>query len=212
MSKATLEAERAALKVEIDAFQFPCPDCGRHVGKIPWDKKKGGECPHCFAHIEPKDFQTLADALQAKWARIIELAKLITEASTLEHATELSKSLSVWETFLVRGCRTEDFTRGLYRMLSACFYNIAHTDRDGFYLVEFGELFLAVGTLKRMVAFVKKKERSDKESPMAKLEDDIVSLLEETEVLPKMVDQLERETREAELAELKRLQAKYPNS
>ena len=47
---------------------------------------------------------------------------------------------------------------------------------------------------------------------MAKLEDDIVSLLEETEVLPKMVDQLERETREAELAELKRLQAKYPNS
>ena len=63
MSKATLEAERAALKVEIDAFQFPCPDCGRHVGKIPWDKKKGGECPHCLAHIEPKDFQMLTDAL-----------------------------------------------------------------------------------------------------------------------------------------------------
>jgi hypothetical protein len=211
MSKVTLEAERLQLKADIDFFQFPCPDCGRHVGKIAWDKKKGGECPHCFAHIEPKDFQTLIDALAAKWARVIELAKLITEASTLEHAAELRKALPQWETFLLGGCKADDFTRSLYRMLSATFYNIAHTNRDGFFMVQFGELALSVATLNRMVAFVKKKERSDKESPMAKLEDDIVSLLEETEVLPKMAKDLERETRTSELAELKRLREKYPN-
>jgi len=211
MSKVTLEAERLQLKADIDFFQFPCPDCGRHVGKIPWDKKNGGECPHCFAHIEPKDFQTLIDAIQAKWTRVIELAKLITEASTLEHAAELRKALPKWETFLTGGCKAEDFTRSLYHCLSATFYNIAHTDRNGFFMVQFGELALSVATLNRMVSFVKKKERSDKESPMAKLEDDIVSLLEETDMLPKMVARLERETRASELAELKRLREKYPN-
>jgi predicted RNA-binding Zn-ribbon protein involved in translation (DUF1610 family) len=204
-----LEDERTKLKLEIDSFQFPCPDCGRHVGRIPWNKEHGGECPHCLAKIEPADFAGLLGEIKAKWDRIFELATLITQASMKEHVVKLRTSLASWQTFLERGCRTEDFTRGVYHLLSSTFYNIAHTDRNGFYQAQFGTLTLTVETFGRMKKFVSSSERSDKESPMAKLENEIVDVLDETEILPKLEKRLADETRRDELAELKRLREKY---
>jgi len=204
-----LEAERAKIKAEIDTFQFPCPDCKKNVGKIVWDVENGGECPHCLAHIDPPDFQPLINSLDLKWKRIFQIALLVTEESMREHVAELRKSLEPWRRFLERGCRTEDFTSGVYKILHSTFYHIAHTDRSGFYAEKFDTLSDTVETLSRMRKFVENKERSDKDSPMAKLENEIVDVLEETEVLPKLTKRLAEETRHSELLELKRLQEKY---
>jgi hypothetical protein len=208
-SREELEAERTKLTTEIETFKFPCPDCGKHVGRIPWNEENGGECPHCLAIIEPKDFKPFIGELNSKFNRRIELATLITQASMREHVSNLRESLDSWETFLARGCRTEDFDKKLYKMLMSTFYHIAHTDKNGFYVAQFGSLKHTVLTLERMKKFVCNKERSDKESPMAKLEDEIVKIIDESGALPKLEKQLDEETRRTEMAELFRLQAKY---
>jgi hypothetical protein len=204
-----LEERKKRLLVEIEEFQFPCPDCKKHVGKIKWDPSVGGECPHCCAHIETVDFDVLIGELSVKHNRVRELSALISDKRDAFHDLELRKGLYPWERFLAGGCKRDLFVKDLYKMLSGTFHNIAHYDLDGFWRAQFGSLEETLKTLSRMAIFV--KEERPHPSAYAKLENQIVAAFLDLDIVQKLQAKLDSETRTRELAELERLKLKYPN-
>jgi hypothetical protein len=205
-----LEDRHSRIQGEIDKFEFPCPDCKKHVGKIKWDKEKGGECPHCCAQILAEDFKTLLDKLHNLHDERLKVNSQIRTTRDRQYDDELRKALPVWEIFLSHNCERKYFSKDLYRMLMYTFGNIAHYDLDGFYTAQFGTVERTVRTFETMSEFV--KEERPFPTAHAKLENQIVNLIVETESMSKFRKRLEDEIRTRELSDLACLQKKYVNS
>jgi hypothetical protein len=163
-------------------------------------------------HAEMRKFDTDEPEYQPLFAECCKLAQEITHLHNREYLNTLRGGMQPFYRFIHNGFVESDFTPSVYRMLSRTFGNIAHYDRTSFYMVKFASDDLVIQTLQEMIGYtlqrMNEKGEIVNESP-PELEQEIIEIVEESRILPKLKKKKVERTIEDEKKQLLMLTQKY---
>lgn len=137
------------------------------------------------------------------WQNLVAVSQMVTDRQNQEHVTKLQLGTRArFDAFVANGFHFHDFSPALYRALHVCFGNWAHTDRHGFFAIQFSTLERQIQTLENMMHWTPS-------GYMAELETELQETIRDESMLDflKRTASLEKIARERK--ELTRLLEKY---
>ena len=152
---------------------------------------------------ELHQFDTDEEAYTKKYQEIVKVVEQIKRIENERFISTIRSGLIPFGHFLQSDFQLDHFTPTVYRLLNCCFDNIAHYDRNGFYLACFSSDEQIIRTLEYMVNFITEQRIT------GELESEIQEMISESGILPRLKQKRVETKILQEKQELKRLLDKY---